>query len=175
MTQETGSIDIQAELQTEIFTELTVNQHVDQFLAGEKDKLFITGMMGSGKSTIARLLGGRWDIDDIRSIDNIGKILSKADPNYDVKYQEMLNTLLSMEGRCIIEGVGLLKLPITWFADKAVMLPDVPVHIASMRASLRDNEDTASKRLRTIQNNKTKWEQKHAALKLFITGALYES
>lgn len=121
-----------------------------------EDKIFVTGVIGSGKTTASRELANQYGITEIRQTDEIGECLSKEDSDYEEQYMKALKEMINLPGSAIVEGVGLMKMPVEFFADKALVVIRTPVDVATRRAIKRNNKGLEHAR-DTVRRNRDIW------------------
>jgi len=131
-----------------LLSDKTISVNLDQFLSGQKNKLLIIGVMGSGKTTIGEKLAKQLKVKWY-SLDSFWwRIKQKHFPNAN-RYNEMTEEdmrkmdklfndnvvrILNLKERCIVEGINLMDDPFRKIALKQAM---IILGVSSVRAAMR--------------------------------------
>jgi len=103
--------------------DITVN--INNFTEGKSRILFITGISGAGKTTLAKKLSLDLNLE-LFSIDKIRYklgILKKKNPEvYKMFYIYLVNSLIESKRQLIIEGVGVLNLDYRYLCNQPLII-----------------------------------------------------
>jgi len=110
----------------------------------DSNKVFVIGLCGSGKSTIAEHLCTIMDAD-MKTTDEISTQLSplkhKDRSKYEQLYLEQLNRLIDSDKRLLIEGMGNLKLQWGYLCSQPLIIVKTSLlrcsHNCAMRSGYR--------------------------------------
>jgi shikimate kinase len=137
-----------------VFSDKTISVGLDEFESGEKDKLFVVGLSGGGKTTLGLYLAKKYnakyvDTDDIHI--KFDHYKEKEYKKHKEKVWEEFNRIVNSNERLVIGGVGIgfawenNEVPENQLLDIPVIFLGKSILKSSWDASGRDNKGRSLK------------------------------
>jgi len=149
-----------------IISDKTISIDLNDFLSGKYDKLFVIGLVASGKTTLGHKLGRKYKVNVYHTDDCWNKIIPDDPMNvnkrdmikYGDKYRKCIEALLNKKEKCIIEGLGILEYPYLYKNRYSKMIetyPSVIVGSSMFKSSIQAIKDPKrkSKIIHTLKTN----------------------